>query len=392
MDVAPFSYVVVVACLAAGGCSFSPPMASSDDLEPDAASPDSGADGLRKAIVIAPPPLPGGIDDIPIAIIFGEDADLASAARTDGLDIVFSDADGSLRLAHEIESYDPATGALVAWVKIPNLAAGENTIIHMHYGVSDERASSDASATWSNGFRGVWHLASRDFGGITREYRDSTSNGNHGRATGISRPASVDGLVGPAVEFSGSGQQEIFIGDPLDNSLDPGLESFSYSVWVRVQESQGLKDLPFYNGGFDDSSGQSGYDFELGTITWRASLADGQRDVDVSYGEEEAFLGGWVHLVAVIDRQTSPPQLRGYVNGTLADTADISSLGAIEPTIGARIGDKTNPFRGLVDEVRVLSLALDAERILLEHMNLRDPRALYTVGEEEGAPYPAPRL
>jgi len=40
-------------------------------------------------------------------------------AQSDGGDIIFAAGDGVIKLDHEIEKYDPATGELVAWLKCP---------------------------------------------------------------------------------------------------------------------------------------------------------------------------------------------------------------------------------------------------------------------------------
>src|SRR3989344_5646002 len=48
--------------------------------------------------------------------------------------IIFTDSDSPPQLSHEIEKYDPATGELVACVRVPSLAAAST--IYMYYGNS----------------------------------------------------------------------------------------------------------------------------------------------------------------------------------------------------------------------------------------------------------------
>ena len=61
------------------------------------------------------------------------DGSLFLLVQDDGDDIVFTDNDG-IKLDHEIESYDSATGHLVAWVNLPLLSTSTDTVIYLYYG------------------------------------------------------------------------------------------------------------------------------------------------------------------------------------------------------------------------------------------------------------------
>src|SRR5437588_365856 len=41
---------------------------------------------------------------------------------------------GALKLSHEIESYNPVTGAIRAWVLLPSLSHTADTIFYLSYG------------------------------------------------------------------------------------------------------------------------------------------------------------------------------------------------------------------------------------------------------------------
>jgi hypothetical protein len=52
-----------------------------------------------------------------------------------GYDIIFSsDPEGGSKLDHEIDSYDPVTGTVAFWVRIPTLSHTVDTIIYLFYG------------------------------------------------------------------------------------------------------------------------------------------------------------------------------------------------------------------------------------------------------------------
>jgi hypothetical protein len=96
--------------------------------------------------------------DFPLLISL-TDPDLKSAANggrvahDDGGDIHFSAADGT-PLAHERTTYDPHTGALKAWVRIPQLSCSQDTSFYLCYG--GDSAAPDKP--WDENYRLVLHL------------------------------------------------------------------------------------------------------------------------------------------------------------------------------------------------------------------------------------------
>ena len=64
-----------------------------------------------------------------VGIILGSDSDLAAHALANGQDILFTSADGTTKLDHQIEVFTTATGRLAAWVKVPILSASANTML-----------------------------------------------------------------------------------------------------------------------------------------------------------------------------------------------------------------------------------------------------------------------
>lgn len=74
-----------------------------------------------------------GIDDYVMWFNLSSDASLAAYAQSDGSDIAFYGSDG-VKVGHEIESFDSATGALVAWVGPMDLSATRDKVFYMYYG------------------------------------------------------------------------------------------------------------------------------------------------------------------------------------------------------------------------------------------------------------------
>ncbi len=114
----------------------------------------------RKPITIDHARVSGGTDltDFPVLIDLSADADLAAGAQANGNDILFTSADGTTKLSHEIETYTSATGALVAWVKVPSLWAHVDTTLYMYYGNSGAFNQQNATGVWDAKTGAVYHL------------------------------------------------------------------------------------------------------------------------------------------------------------------------------------------------------------------------------------------
>ena len=61
-------------------------------------------------------------------------------------------------LSHEIERYGSATGALVAWVKVPSLPSATDTVLFMYYSNGSATSQQDATNVWDSNYKAVWHL------------------------------------------------------------------------------------------------------------------------------------------------------------------------------------------------------------------------------------------
>jgi hypothetical protein len=318
----------------------------------------------RKRITVTPE-IDEALVDFPLSVVVASDGDLAAGALADGTDIVFTADDGATQLDAERVAYDPATGALEAWVRT-SMAPHAPTVLFMYYGGPPGAAR---QMVWPS-FAGVWHLTT---GG------DSTGHGYTASApTAAQQPAAAAGVVGGAVSYDGV-DDLLSVGDPSDGSLDFGTRSFSYSVWVNVTTSVGMFDLPFHKGG--SSLSEPGYDFELGTGPWHACLSDTDSVPCVSFGDEPGFLGHWVHLTAVVDRAAG--KLSAFADRSLVASLDISTLGSIDTTFALTFGVGMDPFHGVLDEVRIYTATLSASWIVAEYDNAMSRDAFIAIGPAE---------
>jgi hypothetical protein len=115
-----------------------------------------------------------------------------------------------------------------------------------------------------------------------------------------------------------------------------------------------------------DSSGKPYLDLKDGTNSFAVTAPTAQND------------GAWHHLVAVRDQTNDTAFL--YVDGVLAGSMDISSLGDVVDTfsnivLGAANTLSTSPFTGTTDEAALWGRALSADEV----------HTLYMLGQEIAA-------
>lgn len=110
---------------------------------------DQGSWGARKPIVIAAEVTDAPLTDVtlPITIV---DADLASSVAADGADLVFTTADGVTRLDHAVEVWDPGSGSLTAWVRLPSISADDPTELFLYYDNPAAADQQDPAAVFGN--------------------------------------------------------------------------------------------------------------------------------------------------------------------------------------------------------------------------------------------------
>jgi hypothetical protein len=357
---------VVGALALLGACSFEHGALQGDDGAEDA-NVDAGptapwAPGFlyRKPITITPPTLTAPLTNFPVGILAGTDPQLADSARNDGQDIIFTGADGTMRIDHELVTFDSTTGAFEAWVRMPQLPNGASTIF-MYYGAAAQPPT--AITTWPTTFAGVWHLDQ----GVAAA--DSTPHGHAAFAAApLSTPAVVDGVAGHARNFDGV-DDSMSIADPADGSLDFGMSSFSFSLWVDATASIGEFDAAMSKGGA--TTGEPGYCVLLGTSNWNVKAHDGSNYRDPVAGTET--LHSWVYIAGVVDRTAQ--QIRAYRDGVFTDMAPLSGVGTLNNNNALTFGltGVLMPYDGVLDEVRISAGTLSADWIAAEYANLKSP-------------------
>jgi predicted ribosomally synthesized peptide with SipW-like signal peptide len=206
----------------------------------------------------------------------------------------------------------------------------------------------------SSSLVGYWPLNSIEDG--TAE--DLSGNGNDGTPNGASAAL---GQVDGAAAFDGSGQHVEIPSISIDGSL-------SVAAWVKRESNSGWQAASTQGDNGNDTrnwwlGGRNGAD----RVHWSLyDQSNTNQHVDSSSGSLPQ--GTFTHIVGVYDQ--SAGELRIYVDGQPDGSQSVPSFTpqtSSDPgAIGAELsgGSPTDPFDGVVDDVRVYERALSAQEVL----------------------------
>ena len=380
-----------------------------------------GAFGFRKVVTVQPGQVAGGPHaNFPLLVSL-VDPNLATVPNagnvtsSNGYDIVFRGEDvttcggpATCRLEHEIERYEPTTGRLVAWVRVPSINDG--TAVYMYYGdPTITRRTEAPSAVWepdspaTPGYVGVWHLKETGAGDAL-EFKDSSKNANHGQGgegDALFLPTRVAGKIGFAQDFAPGATTNPKTAPP-DGKFDVidaghsarllGGDQITLQAWVQHNVTPAFGD---WYGILSFKGFSAGYRLHFQENTHRLNFSLPGSNV-LTTGTVTA--GTWHHVVATYDGAT----MRVYIDG-VQDATTAARVGPVTPATGGDAelfighGDqiKDRPWSyewvGQIDEVRISRVARSAGWVLTEYRNHNAPTgSFYTVGAETPGPYATP--
>lgn len=191
---------------------------------------------------------------------------------------------------------------------------------------------------------------------------DASGNKHDGQTRGVkAAPERVDGMVGKAMRFRASDGTDILVRDRPQLNPAKGL---TITAWIKHEgpigpaaEILGKKGLAKYI-----VDGYRLYISKAGRLCLQ--IGDGGAVSTVSTGRRIIRPGVWYHVAGTF----SSGRARLYINGRLVVDEEIPAQ-QIKPSknhlvIGNFAGRRNAyPFSGLIDEVNLLSVALDADAI-----------------------------
>jgi RHS repeat-associated protein len=288
-----------------------------------------------------------------------------------GYDIVFSaDPEGATRLDHEIDSYDPVTGTVNFWVRIPTLSHTTDTVIYLLYGNPSIAASQeDKAGVWRNGYAGVWHFTNfADSLGLL----DATSTGSVQLGPG---------RVGTAALFTGSGSSYLTFPNVMPLSTSSVM---TQSMWVE------LNSVP--TGGRQDAemlptvgTSQFAFTFQINGSSFAAGPGEAGIADQLAGGAPAVSAGTWHRLTMVLNDGSFSFYQDGALIGTQAYNGTINQASADNGAnwlLGTVFYDGNSYYylNGAVDDVNISTVVRSADWIATEYGNQLSPSTFYAVG------------
>ena len=324
----------------------------------------------QKTLTIDGSKVVGTNNNFPV-LIHLTDNDLRDNVKSpNGFDIIFSDINYN-KLDFNLESYNSATGDLLAWVRIPTISIGTNTQIMMFYGNPQINTDQSSQGTWEHGYSGIWHLGTNLF--------DATTNGNNGTDNNTT---DIAGKFARARSF-----------DPLADYISVGTTgmsaaSGSVEAWANTNSAAGPTGESYIFG--HTTPPYSGPDYhdriqlylKSSTNQLALGLGEGAGGHDIKTNIATLANGTWNHIVLNWDGI----DYEVFVNGVSKVTGTFTGLSSLNTF--ADIGNDGNPlernegWNGVIDEVRVSRVVRTAGWIQTEYNNQSDPETFLSVSAQ----------
>ena len=334
---------------------------------------------FRKKITINHTKVNATQTDFPVLISLSADADLASSSLANGNDILFTSADGTTKLDHEIENFTVSNGKLIAWVRILSLSSSTDTVLYLYFNNSAASSQQNAAGVWNSNFKGVWHLK-ESASGVAGEFKDSTSNANNGQGGSGAVPVRTSsGLIGDAQDYNGTH----YISVPNTASLQP-TSAISLSGWIYLRTfGSGFDNDPILRKGDDNPNNYQLAVDSSGAVPQIHLLLDESEEIGLA-GATTISPNTWYYIAGTWNGTIRTIYLNGNQDNSSSRTGTIGTDN--RPLyLGGRTG-LTDSIDGILDEVRISNISRSAFWIETEYNNQNSPLTFYTVGTKASPP------
>jgi hypothetical protein len=301
-----------------------------------------------------------------------------------GYDIgFFLNAGLTTRLSHEARKYDPVTGTIIYWVKVPTVSHTVDTVIYMTYGdptiTTDQ---SDVAGVWSNGFVRDAHMGD----GVTLSGAESVSGQNF----------AITGATAAAGEIHGAGSFDWASNKYMKNTAPAATTvPITFSAWVKLADTSFATNEDRTIVSINKTSASDGfwmgYFNQSGTILFRVAIQDatlsgyarGDAVIDTNWHLLHGILGA---NVAIDSRLYQDGSLLGFT-GSLYTGGSPTPAGLTDTYIGGQFQNTSTfygAFKGLIEEVRIATVVRSADWITAEWNNQSSPSTFISLGAENG--------
>lgn len=342
----------------------------------------------RKTITIQNGKVDANLTDFPVFVDLADlGSDFHDNVQADGDDIRITQSDGETKVPVDIVVIDTGGETGEVHFKANSLSSSGDTVFYIYYGnagVSRPAADSTYGSqnVWDSDCKMVLHLQETGDGSAD-EYKDSTSNANHGQGgggVGADTPTAIAGQLGKGQSFDGTNDW-IKVND--DNTLDL-TNNWTISFWNE----------------WTGAGGQ--YGFALGKKNTLWSQANGYLLYHVGSlldcigkdnGVERVGLATANAMKYFTITMDSSNEIVWYVNGVAQSpsgdySGGILSAGTDDFWIGKRDAGTGGFMKGTLDEFKVCGIKRESTWISTAFNNQSDTSTFYVVGSQEIATVP----
>lgn len=314
--------------------------------------------------------VPSTQTDFPVGILLSSLARLKDTsnsghvANANGYDIrPYSDSSLSSALTYELVYYDPTSGALEMYVKVPSLDDGY--VIYLGYGDTGITTDGSSTATWDTGFKAVYH-----FGGTSLVLTNSAQGGGL-TLTNVNTATTVGGpIVGGAVAMASASSQHLTQATAAVTALPITISALAYATNFAAN-----MEICCMN---PTSANQSGVDLQLRSTSIARALQNAAQADSATISATT-----WYHVAG---RFASTTDRNVVVNGTNVQNTTSSALNTPNQIcVGAfkSNGAASGFMNGRLDELRISNVDRSVNWLTTESNNLRVPSSFYSTGAEQ---------
>ncbi len=282
-------------------------------------------------------------------------------------DFTFFDNTINSETSFDVESYNPATGTLLVWVKLAKLSHTTNNTLTFYYGSITAPGHTTAfhQATWSGDYLSVYHFNEASF---TGSVTDATSNGRTGTTNNmVSTDLVSTGKINSAYSFNKSSSKSITVSAGASVT-----GPFTLSAWINLGATGNDQKVMTNQGA--GGSGSGGYKLGVYTNNIAESESPG---VNRGFSPVAPAMAAstWHYIQTVYNGATEYTYVDGVQYQAFSTTTNPSSTNPLY--IGAGEGGNSYYFTGTIDEARVSNVAKTSDWLLAEYKNQNTP-ASYT--------------
>lgn len=295
-----------------------------------------------------------------------------------GLDLSFAMVSApETALKFQLDRYDPVTGSLTCWLKVPALIASgssvASTAIFLYYGSNVIQLPNAASswATWG-GFAKLWHMNLDASPAASQSGKSDQRLDMVQGSGGMNAQSFVVGKIGYAAKLNGSTS---FMNAAQDTS-----SSFTISGWFKISRLD-VEQVLVSN----DSTGFGGYTIKInatGKITLETKKGTSTSVVSLS-ASTTLLPEQWYYFAVQRDGRNRSIYINGKAASAVSRPEAVGAGGHLN--IG-RSKQNDRYYGGLIDELRITGQVFGADWLKTEYNNQNDPPSFYLLGAEEQNP------